>query len=214
MKHIFITLLFLFAAAATAGAQSSEWKLVHEGNRYFNQKKYNTARRYYEDALKINKNNPRALFNLGNTCLATGEDSSALAVYSQAIRNEDNARIRSLAYHNKGVVLQRRAGGAPDQVTAEQRAEMQQELLKAAIREYQSALRENPENDAARYNMVLCQKQLRDSQNNKNQNDEPQPQQQEESPRLINYARQAEKRTRDKINQNNQKRQRGLQKNW
>lgn len=209
MKHILISLIALIAATIPAVAQNEEWKLIHEGNRHFNQKNYNTARRYYEEAHKINNNNPRALFNLGNTNMAIGNDSIAITQYDQFIQRENDARLRSLGYHNKGVLLQRRAGAAP-------RQDMQQELLRAAIKEYQSALRENPENDPARYNMVLCQKQLlkNSNGNNGNSQQEQQPQQQQQNPRLMNYARQAEKRTRDKINQNNQRRQRGLEKNW
>lgn len=197
-------LLFFFSWAIEAFAQTSEWKLIHEGNRHFNQKQYNTARRYYNDALKIDENNPRARFNLGNVFLASGQDSLAIDNYNQAIKNETSPRYRSLAYHNKGIVLQRRAG-ATDR-------KLKQQLLKAAIAEYQQALREDPANDPARYNMVLCQKQLREEKGGGGgESDQTQPKPQQNQP-LMNYSRQAEKQTRKKINA--QPRQRGLEKNW
>ena len=118
-----------------------------------------------------------------------------------------------MAHHNKGFIHQTMAG-------AEQDSKKRTEQLKAAIDDYKAALRENPGSDASRYNLALCQKQLKnqksqndqDNQNNKQKQPQPQPQPQTDNKPLINYARQAEQQTRQKMQE--RVKSRALEKNW
>lgn len=193
-------------------AQNAEWQYIESGNKLFKQNRFNAAEAQYRKALKVNPANARAYFNLGNAKLAQDSDSVALERYSDAIRLEGSRINRSMAYQNRGVIFQSRA-------SASKTEGVKQQMLRSAINEYKHALRENPQSQPSRYNLALCQKQLRESEQKEQEQQQQQPQskeqQQQQQPQnqpLINYARQAERKAREKINAS--QRQRSLEKNW
>lgn len=215
----FATLLGGLTVATTpsATAQTREWQLIHQGNKAFNQRQYRTAQSNYSKALKLNPANTRAQYNLANSDMALGNDSAAVSGYNKVIGSDHSPLVRSMAAHNKGIIFQRQAGAETDQ-------SKKQEKLKGAIAAYQQALRNNPASESSRYNMVLCQKQLRESKNNQNKKQQQQQQQQQKQKQqqqkqekqqqqpLMNYSKRAEEQTRRKINQSTP--QRSLDKNW
>lgn len=223
-------LLCLFTAgtllSVTEGrAQTEEYKLIHQGNSYFRAKKYDKANTYYLQALKKNPHNTRATFNLADTYLAQGNAHDADSLYHLVTQTEKNRTIRAMAYHNQGYI---------DQVQALSNPKVQQQLLRRAIEHYKDALRLTPADNDTRYNLALCQKQLKESQQQQQQqqqqpekgkDNQPQPQQsQQKQPQpqqpadpqteqFLNLARQAERRTLEKL-KSQQPRQRSLDKNW
>ena len=217
-------------ATGTATAQTAEWQLMHRGNAAFRAHNYDAAATLYREALHHNPHSARALFNLGDTYLAKGDARAADSLYLEASRLEKNAQVKSMAFHNRGYIRQKMA-------LADR--ERQQQLLRDAIEQYKQALRLNPRDNDTRYNLALCQKQLKDSQQSQQQKekkDKQQPQQQqkqqqqqqqeqtqqqpqpsksdrEQNERYANLAKQAEQKALRKIN-NRQPRQRTLNKNW
>lgn len=217
-------------ATGTATAQTAEWQLMHRGNAAFRAHNYDAAATLYREALHHNPHSARALFNLGDTYLAKGDARAADSLYLEASRLEKNAQVKSMAFHNRGYIRQKMA-------LADR--ERQQQLLRDAIEQYKQALRLNPRDNDTRYNLALCQKQLKDSQQSQQQKekkDKQQPQQQqkqqqqqqqeqtqqqpqpsksdrEQNERYANLAKQAEQKALQKIN-NRQPRQRTLNKNW
>lgn len=218
---------------AFAAAQTAEWKLMHEGNRHFRSGEYDAAEKCYLAAQKRKPSDARAAFNLGDTYLAKRDVQSAMKQYETAVRNEKSKVIRGMAHHNMGYIAQTAALGAKDEQEKQQR-------LSEAIAHYKDALRCNPHDDNARYNLALCQKQLKkgggggnkqQQQQNKPQqkpkskdkddnNHSPQKQQQQQPQKqdpqvqqLLNLSRQAEQRTKQKVN-NAQPRRQTLDKNW
>lgn len=217
-------------ATGTATAQTAEWQLMHRGNAAFRARNYDAAATLYREALHHNPHSARALFNLGDTYLAKGDARAADSLYLEASRLEKNAQVKSMAFHNRGYIRQKMA-------LADR--ERQQQLLRDAIEQYKQALRLNPRDNDTRYNLALCQKQLKDSQQSQQQKekkDKQQPQQQqkqqpqqqqeqtqqqpqpsksdrEQNERYANLAKQAEQKALQKIN-NRQPRQRTLNKNW
>ena len=202
---------------------------MHRGNAAFRAHNYDAAATLYREALHHNPHSARALFNLGDTYLAKGDARAADSLYLEASRLEKNAQVKSMAFHNRGYIRQKMA------LADRQR---QQQLLRDAIEQYKQALRLNPRDNDTRYNLALCQKQLKDSQQSQQQKekkDKQQPQQQqkqqpqqqeqtqqqpqpsksdrEQNERYANLAKQAEQKALQKIN-NRQPRQRTLNKNW
>ena len=203
---------------------------MHRGNAAFRAHNYDAAATLYREALHHNPHSARALFNLGDTYLAKGDARAADSLYLEASRLEKNAQVKSMAFHNRGYIRQKMA-------LADR--ERQQQLLRDAIEQYKQALRLNPRDNDTRYNLALCQKQLKDSQQSQQQKekkDKQQPQQQqkqqqqqqqeqtqqqpqpsksdrEQNERYANLAKQAEQKALQKIN-NRQPRQRTLNKNW
>lgn len=204
---------------------------MHRGNAAFRDHNYDAAATLYREALRHNPHSARALFNLGDTYLAKGDARAADSLYLEASRLEKNAQVKSMAFHNRGYIRQKMA-------LADR--ERQQQLLRDAIEQYKQALRLNPRDNDTRYNLALCQKQLKDSQQSQQQQkkkkdkQQPQPQQKqqqqqqqeqtqqqpqpsksdrEQNERYANLAKQAEQKALQKIN-NRQPRQRTLNKNW
>lgn len=207
-------------ATGTATAQTAEWQLMHRGNAAFRAHNYDAAATLYREALHHNPHSARALFNLGDTYLAKGDARAADSLYLEASRLEKNAQVKSMAFHNRGYIRQKMA------LSDRQR---QQQLLRDAIEQYKQALRLNPRDNDTRYNLALCQKQLKDSQQSQQQKkqdkqqqkqqeqtqQQPQPSKsdREQNERYANLAKQAEQKALQKIN-NRQPRQRTLNKNW
>ena len=245
--------------------EESQRDLLRRGNRYYREAKQDTtaldnAVTNYQKSLALDSTFARAHYNMGDALVMQGKDSLALEAFKEASRLEDNPMRLAHIYHNMGVLLQ--AG----------------KQLPQAIECYKEALRQNPADDESRYNLALCQwqmkknpnpdnggggdgqggndqqkdkegedekqeqnqdKQQQDKQQQDNQQDnkpqqqqQQQPQQQEQKPegiskeaaeQLLKAAMQNERKTQDRLNRYNQRReeqeqhvagQRRLQKNW
>lgn len=230
-KAFITALLVLTSLPATLCAQSSEWKLMHEGNAAFRQRQFDRAQANYMRVLKHNPGNARARFNLADTYLAKGDWQLADSLYNMAATAERNPQVKAMALHNRGYIRQMAA-------LADQ--QNRQQLLRQAIECYKQALRLNPHDNDTRYNLVLCQRQLRNSPDNNQNKDQQKKQQQEQQDKkqqqqvqeqkvqlkedknrqskeqteqYINLSRQAERNARERINAR-QPRQRQLDKNW
>mgnify|MGYP004501972503 FL=1 len=214
MKRFAIIFLIQTCFAIISCAQTAVWKTIHQGNKAFHGKRYETAAEHYNSILKQNAVNTRALYNLGNARLAQGKISAADSLFTRVAANDNNAPIRSQANHNRGFIYQREA-------LSEKNVERKRQLLQQAIACYKQALRDSPAQQPSRYNLALCQKQLKDLNDNQpQQQPQEEPQKQQQQPKaeqsknnsLTNFARQAERQTRKKLNE--AKRQRSLIKNW
>ena len=230
MKRILLfSLLLLFVFSIQA--QTAGWKQLHMGNRAFCAGRFDQAEVYYRKALVQSPNNARAYFNLGDTYLAKKNPNAAMLQFKQAIRFEKNPQIKSMAYHNMGYINQKTALNAPIM--------QRQQLLQQAIDNYKNALRLNPNSEHSRYNLALCQRQLKKNnhsekqngrqhknqktkkdkqqqqkrQNQQNQQGQSQQQSDQQLQQLLNLARQSEQQTRDKVNKI-QMRKRNRGKNW
>ena len=202
ITYIIIVLACLLPNMATSvHAQNWIYRYTHIGNQKFHKGQTDKAEQYYLRLLKEAPNNSRAMFNLADAYLAKGDVKGADSLYNKVTQIETNPQVRSMAWHNRGYISQR---------AALQSREQEQQLLRTAIEQYKQALRLEPHSDRTRYNLALCQKQLKESTNNKQQNKQQQKQQTEQ---YMNLARQAERRALEKLKQH-QPRQRSKDKNW
>ena len=157
------------------------------------------------------------------------KDSAAITQFETAGKTEKARLRKAMAYHNIGVICQKR------------------QLYAEAIEAYKESLRHNPNDNATRYNLALCKRLAKkqppkNNNNNKNDknkkdNDKKQQQQNKQNPnknerneqrqqnkeqmskdnaeQLLNYAIQEEKATQRRLKQQQQQPQRRrLQKNW
>ena len=220
----------LFALPATA--QNKIYRYTHIGNKNFRTEHIDAAEHYYLNVLKTSPSNSRALFNLANVYLTKGNIKVADSLYNHVAQTDASKIIRSMAWHNRGYISQTAALKSRDQ---------QQQLLRVAIEQYKQSLRYNPLDNRTRYNLALCQKQLKNmppqqnknnSQNqnknkqqkqqqqnnnqNKQQNNKQQEKQQEnkqQTEQYLNLAKQAEQRALQKLKQRKPTK-RSLDKNW
>ena len=139
-----VALLFI---ALTASAQTDR-QYIREGNKQFRMGDYAKAEVSYRKAVEKNPKNPQAAYNLGNALMAQKKDSAAVQQFEQSAKMETNPLRKSAAYHNMGVICQTH------------------KMYGEAIEAYKNALRNNPNDDETRYNLVLC-KHLKKKQDDK-----------------------------------------------
>ena len=169
------TVMLLFVAMAVSAQTDRQY--IREGNKQFRIGDYAKAEVSYRKAVEKNPKNPQAAFNLGNALMAQKKDSAAIQQFEQSARIETNPVRKSAAYHNMGVICQTH------------------KMYGEAIEAYKNALRNNPNDDETRYNLVLC-KHL------KNKQDEKQKQNQQDNDDKNNND---DKKNDDKKDQQNDK---------
>jgi len=208
-------------------------KYIRQGNRQFRANKRKDAQITFMKAVDADKNNPRAKYNLATAMFplewktTTKEmGDSMVNFFQKAVEIEQNPLRKSMGYHNIGVIYQA------------------QKDFQKAIDAYKNALRNNPNDDETRYNLVLCQRQLKNQpQQNQNQDknkeqdqnqqdkqkqeQQKQEQKQQEKEKqeppmskdnaeqLLKAAMQQEKKTQERMKDAQQQPQRRrIEKNW
>ena len=131
--------------ASVLWGQNTDRDYLRSGNRLYRDSAYSKAEVDYRKAIELNGRSPQAYFNLGNALLRQQKPKEAMQAYEQAVKVETNKGRLASIYHNMGVILQSQKQFGP------------------AIECYKNALRRNPSDDKTRYNLVLCQHQLRNN---------------------------------------------------
>lgn len=162
------------------------------GNKQFLNGNAEEAATFYRKVLQKSPNNSRAMFNLADTYLTKGDVKAADSLYNRVTQLEKNPQIRSMAWHNRGYI---------SQTAALQNKEQEQNMLRQAIEHYKQALRLNPRDNRTRYNLALCQKQLKNNPNKQNNKDKQQNKQQQ------NKQQQQNKNQQNKQQQQQQQQQ-------
>lgn len=172
--------LSLFMTFSVPSSAQSANNLIIDGNKSFDERKYDIAEDYYRRALDKKENNDIASFNLGNTLYREDKLDDAVKAYDQAISKTNNNSIRQSAFYNKGVAYQKA------------------NKLDECILAYKNALLLNPNDEEARQNLQRALKQQQQQQqdnsnqdkkqkqnNQSNNQQKPQPQQPKPRPSAI-----------------------------
>lgn len=182
MRHsgYYIILLLLTALSVSSYADNRQArKLIRKGNALYRADKRQEAQVDYLKAYRADSTDARVQYNLATSMfpqdykLVQKERCDTMAMmFERAAQAETNPLRKAKAYHNEGVTYQ----GVKD--------------FGKAIEAYKNALRCNPNDDESRYNLVLCQRQLKnqgggnnnqqqDKQDKQDQQDKQQQQQQQ-----------------------------------
>lgn len=212
--YILLVLLFV---VTPAGAQQKQMRAnIRSGNRYYHQENLKKAESEYRKAFENDSTNTQVLYNLGTTLLMEQDLQEAHKMLTMAAQTDKakNKLKGTKVFHNLGVALQ----------SAQQ--------YDKAIQAYKQSLRYNPTDEETRYNLVLCQKLLKNQQQNqqnqqnqdkkdqqqdqqkqdqkKEQNEQEQNQDQmskENAQQLLEAVKQDEKNVKNRMNQQMQKAQ-------
>lgn len=180
MKKI---LLFCLLTASVAGAyaQRSDRSFVRKGNRMFEDSLFIKAEENYLKAVDMNPDLYEGYYNLGNAYTAQQKPNEAIEQYRK-IANALEGRKKDLmddpstskkdidrckedlakTYHNTGVVYH------------------MCEQYDKAVDAYKQALRNNPQDDETRYNLILAQRMLQQQQQDQQQQQQNQQQEQDQ----------------------------------
>jgi aerotolerance protein batB len=211
-----MTMLLLLIVPTLAFAQSDR-HFIRTGNKLYRNQNYPKAEVEYRKAMSQNGSNAHAVYNLGNALMMQQKDSAAIVQLENAGKMEANKTRKAMAYHNIGTICQRH------------------QLYGDAIKAYEEALRNNPNDNETRYNLALCkrlnknnkeqQKQQQQQQQKEQQKEQKQKEKQQPKPKeqmskenaeqLLNAAIQDEKATQQRLKKATQQpSRRTVEKNW
>jgi Ca-activated chloride channel homolog len=156
MKWVVVIILALFTLNVFSQA---ERKFVRQGNRKFEDKKYQEAEIQYRKALEKSPGSSAAGFNLGNALYRQNQFDAAVQRYKELSGKQKDADMLNSDYYNLGNALYKSG--------------KYQECVDA----YKNALRKSPGDMDAKHNLQLAmkkldmQKQQKNKENQKNKQD-------------------------------------------
>lgn len=173
IAFVFVSLLMFSVATAQERPLTKEVRrYVRHGNKSFLKGQHDEATVQYQKAYNADSISALVSYNLGTSMYPVDwkimrpdpkRDSIMLRCFKNATdtTREQSPQRRAMAYHNIGVMHHINANQNSSQVKYQE--------LRQAIDAYKQALRNNPNDDEARYNLVLCMRQLpKDGENNNN----------------------------------------------
>ena len=196
-KHPFFpipgTLLVLFlalSAAFPAQGQSrqdiAKKDLLKQGNRMYKRAEYDRADSLYAQAVALDTTYATGWYNLGNSLYLGGDAAQAQAAWMKSLFNTPQDDQRAPVLYNLGGV------------------EMDKKNYAEAIKLYKDALRRDPSDEQARYNLALAQQLLKDQQQNQSQNNQNQDNNQNQNNNNNNDPNQNDQNQNNNNNNDNQ----------
>lgn len=151
-----LTLFFLSPVILLAQNNNT---LIKNGNDAYNKREYDVAADNYKKVADKDPANEKAQYNLGNALYKNGSGAEALQAYDAAIKISNSKTEQSEGWYNKGVSLQN------------------SKKLPECIDAYKNALRLNPADEEARFNLqkALQQQQKQQQQKDKDDKDKKKP---------------------------------------
>ena len=148
---VFVQLLFINCSVA----QSSK-KLIHEGNKKYEEKKFSDAEINYRKSLNTKDNQFIGNYNLGNTLYQQGKFDEAKQQYENAAGFRPDKEQLSKTLHNLGNTY------------------VKNKKFEEGIQAYKQALKLNPKDNDTRYNLAyakaMMQQQQQQNQDKKQDN--------------------------------------------
>lgn len=136
-------------------------KKVKKGNDLYIEKKYDQALTKYQDALLSDPENERIQFNVANTLYWKKKYEEALKEYQKVVGTEE-LELEQQSYFNLGNALYR-MGKLPESILA-----------------YQQALKLDPDDMDAKYNLEYVRRKLKQNAQKESQSGQQEQQQQQE----------------------------------
>lgn len=204
MKRLTIILICSLIGVASLHAQRNVRKETHKGDNNYSEQRYGKAEERYKKAIELHNEavindrkkelkpedlNKEAFFNLANTYYRQNKWDEAIKEYQNYSEIEADEIKQSKAWSNIGNSFLHKALEPKPADPAQQGKQVQAdklprvEDLNKSMEAYKNALRRNPMDDEARYNLAVVQKMIQDQQddqdkqNNQDQQDKQDQQQ-------------------------------------
>jgi Ca-activated chloride channel homolog len=157
IKTIYLSvILFCFAFGLSDSLAQSTRSLVNDGVKLYNDQKFADAEVNFKKGTEKSPDNFEAKFNLGDSYYKQQRYDEAMKSYQSAFVDAKNDLDKSKIYYNVGNSL------------------LKSQKLKESIGAYKEALKLNPDDEQAKYNLSYALNQLKnpnqDQQKNKDQN--------------------------------------------
>ena len=182
-KGLYITAIF-FGLMQVSYAQSNN-SMILKGNKLYEEKKYKEASQEYERALQKNPNNLPGIFNLGNSLYQQGNLEGSRKVLTAAAKTAKNKDAKGEANYNIG------------------NSYMQEKKWEDAVDYYKQALRNNPQDADAKYNLSYAMEMMKKQNGGGKKNQKNKDQQKKDKQNQQNKDQQ----NKDNQNKNGQNKQ-------
>lgn len=198
MMYIFkqIGFLGIMFFSVFAYSQSKAKTYIVEGNNYYEKGKYDNAENAYKKAAMEDPTSVKANYNLGNALFQQKRYKESIAHYKKSAEMSKTKNDKHLAYHNLG------------------NAFMQEKDYQNAIDNYKNALKNDPNDNATRYNYALAKKMLekekekqKDKKDNKKDKDQQNKQDQNQQQQNQNKNQQQQQNQNQNQSQDQQSNQ-------
>lgn len=186
MNRILISLAVTFLTTLSASSQSYR-STVNEGNDLYHQGQYDAAKKKYQSAATVAPERIESHFNSGNAEYRNDDFKAAIESYKKAGERARSPEEGSQIWYNAGNSFLNAAEKGAQVPMADAQGNdvnaMRKEGYKNAIEAYKQALKLNPKDEDARYNLTYAMRKLQElnnQQNNQNQNKDQQKQDQKQ----------------------------------
>src|SRR5687767_4683578 len=159
IRHIILPIACILAMPFVVTAQDEE-AAIRDGNKLYRQGQYDKALPEYQKAIQKNPKNTIAQYNLGNARFRTSNFTDAEKSFDDAIAASNDNKFKEKSFYNKGVALSK-----------------QQKLLES-IQAWKSALKLDPADEDARFNLQKALNELKKQSDPKEQQQQQKQQQQ------------------------------------
>ncbi len=238
--------IILFALILPLAAFSQKEKLpIKAGNDAYKEGKFDAAAENYEKALGIKDDSRQALFNYGNAMQRKARTMQEAAMQQQSDSLKKAGLMQSVTYSKKAAEAYEKVAKVSESKAEKNKANynlgnarLMGGEIDPAILAYKESLRNNPEDEDARYNLAYAQwlkKQQQDQKPDKGEDEKNEEQQQdkneeqqqnqeqqkpnelsrEEAEKMLDAMMKQEKDLMDKVNKDRHKAQRiKIEKDW
>lgn len=186
--YIILIISFLFYTVSAQQQQPKPDKdvenLINKGLQAYDRADYDKAELNFRKALSKDPVNAVASYNLGLTETEMDKNLEGAHFFEKAAKHADDPMLKSKAYFNEGNVWYNK------------------KKYDKAVEAYKNALRQNPDDEEARYNLALAQQKLKQQQKNNKKNQKNKKNKQNKDQNKKNQ--QKNKQNQDKKDQNKQ----------
>ena len=194
----YILILFVLSLSGNFVCQSLESKLeLKEGNDAYKKGDFKKSEASYKGSISSDETNLNAIYNNGNASFMSGDFESARENFNNYIYKSENIDDKSKAHYNIG-----------NSYLTEYAKEMNEkgqppsgDFLENAVNEYKKALRYNPKDKDARYNLSYAMKLIQNQQNQENKDQDKENKDQDKE----NKDQDKENKDQDKENKDQDK---------
>lgn len=189
--------------AAAAGAQAQSYRsTVNDGNDLYRQKQFDLSKERYRRAATLDTGRIESPFNLGNAEFRTDNFTEALSLYKKAGEKARGTGDASKLFYNAGTTFLAAADkGVPaiPDPSAGQGDEARMKDYRNAISMFKEALKLDPKDEQARYNLAYAMRKLRELEKQQQSKNNDQKQKQDQK-----NEKDKDDKSKDKDKQNEQ----------
>lgn len=165
LNRIYILCIFFFIAIAIEAQKDA--KYIYDGNEIYKKGKITESMDYYRYALKINPNNPKAHFNMGNSLYKNGlEIKASKENFVQGGKKVTPDSLAGLVFDEAAQSFAKVANSVSDKDTLHRawhnigNCYLQKKDYQQAIDAYKKSLKFNSKDEETRYNLAYALKHL------------------------------------------------------